>query len=147
MVGAIQQKGACLKLYAQYRPGSEEASWEKEGDLPPRAMEESQRVWNSEAPSRCRECRKPLEDTASAQDRYCGGKCRDAGFVVERTRCTPEHDCTFCRLRAAPEGRNELGQVLRENEQALKRWRGVIGHTTRVADQNHEPAWKKRRRS
>ena len=116
-VGAIQQKCACLKLYAQYRPGSEEASWAKEGDLPPRAMEEFQRVWNPNAPSRCHECRKPLEGKASIRDRYCSSKCRDAGFVVRCTRCTPEQKCKFCTLRAAPSGPSKLDQVLRENEQ------------------------------
>ena len=146
-VGAIQQKGACLKLYAQYRPGSEEASWEKEGDLPPRAMEEFQRVWKPDAPSRCRECRKKLEGKASTQDRYCSSKCRDAGFVVKCTRGTLAEKCKFCTLPAAPSGSSKLDQALRESEQDLKRWRECIGHATRVADPDHEPAWKKLRRS
>ena len=79
-VGEIQQKTACLLLYARYCPESEAAAWKKEGDLPPRDMEEFQRVWNPKAPSRCRECRKAL-DTTSIRDAYCSSKCEDATLV------------------------------------------------------------------
>ena len=40
-----------------------------------------------------------------------------------------------------------LDKVLRENEVQLKRARKMPGHEAREADPNHEPAWKRRRRS
>ena len=136
-----------MKLYALYRPGSPEAAWKRESDLPPRDMVEFQRVWDPDAPSRCLECSEPLKGKPSLRDLYCDSKCRDAGFVVKCTRCTPEQRCSFCKMKAAPQGESKLDKVLREDVQQLKRTRGIIGHETRAADPSHEPEWKKRRRS
>ena len=146
-VGEIQQKGACLKLYAMYRPDSPEAAWKKEGDLPPRDMAVFQRVWNPKAPERCIECRKTIEGRVSIKDSYCSNSCRDAGIIVKCKRCTPERKCSFCSMKAAPAGEGRLDQVLRDNALQLKRVRKMPGHEAREADPNHEAAWKKRRRS
>ena len=50
-------------------------------------------------------------------------------------------------MKSAPSGEGRLDQVLRENALQLKRARSMYGHETRTADPNHDPAWKKRRRS
>ena len=144
--GVIQQKGHCLKLYGMYHPTSEEAKWKREGELPPLVMQEFQRVWEPTAPSRCHECRKPLK-SLSRQDHFCSGKCRDAGFVVACVRCTAERACEFCTLRAAPSGQSKLDQALRQGQEDLERWRRNTGQVTRVAIPNHEPAWKRRKKS
>ena len=41
----------------------------------------------------------------------------------------------------------ERQDMLRQNEQQLKRVRQMLGHEQHVADPDHEPAWKRRRRS
>jgi len=143
--GVIQQKGHCLKLYGLYHPTSEEAKWKREGELPPIVMQEFQRVWESTAPSRCHECRKPLK-SLSRQDHFCCDKCRDAGFVVACVRCTAERACDFCTMRA-PSGQSKLDQALRQGQEDLERWRRNTGQVTRVAIPNHEPAWKRRKKS
>ena len=157
-VGEIQQKGACLKLYALYAPGSREAKWKKESDLPPRDLVEFQRVWDPQAPDRCLECCKAIEARASPETRrsavgapglrgsHCSIACKRAGLVVTCTRCTPERKCAYCGPRA-PLGSSKTDEALRENEQQLKRARQMLGHERCVADPNHEPAWKRRRRS
>jgi hypothetical protein len=146
-VGVMPQKTACLKLYAMYAPGSAAAAWKKEADLPPSDLAEFQRVWDRSAPLRCKECSKRLPEGASAVRRFCDEKCREAGVLVVCKQCTPEQKCSFCRLKPAPRGERILDQALSENQSSLKRWREVTGRTTRVADPEHEPAWKKRRRS
>lgn len=145
--GIVPQKAACLKLFAMYRPGSPEASWKKEAMLPPRDLVEFQRVWDPEAPSRCLECNKPLKGTPSIRDLYCDDKCRMAGFIVQCKRCTPDQKCSFCRLKPAPKGERTLDQMISENMRGLKRWREVTQQTTSRADPDHEPEWRKRRRS
>jgi len=152
-VGEIQQKGACLKLYALYAPDSREAAWKKEGDLPPRDLVEFQRVWNPEAPNRCLECRKSIGNK-SDRDTYCSDKCKRAGVVATCTRCTPERKCLYCT--AAPSwsalgkrkfDTSKLDEAIRRSEEQLKRTRQMLGHERRSADPDHEPAWKRRRRS
>ena len=78
---------------------------------------------------------------------YCSQKCSDAGYSVRCKRCTPERKCSFCSMKAAPVGQRRLDKVLRENEVQLKRARTMLGHEALEADPNHEPAWKRRRRS
>ena len=131
-----------------YAPGSPEAAWTKEGDLPPRDMAELQRVWNPKACNRCLECRKPIEGRVSIRDSYCSSACERAGIIVKRKRCTPERKCSFCSMKAAPAGEGRLDKMLRENEVQRKRARkfGMPSHETREADPVHEPAWKRRRR-
>jgi hypothetical protein len=147
MLGVIPQKTACLKLYAMYAPGSAAAAWKKEADLPPSDLVEFQRVWDRSAPLRCEECSKPLPKGASVVGRFCGEKCRDASVLIACKQCTPEQKCSFCRLKPAPRGERILDRALSESQSTLKRWREVTGRTTRVADPEHEPAWKRRRRS
>ncbi len=155
--GPVPQKALCLKLYAMYAPGSREAAWKKEGDLPPRDMVDFQRVWDTEAPNRCLECRKPLEGTAASfrDSSYCSDKCKRAGVVTTCARCTPEQKCLYCRSapsRSAPLGKrkfdtSKLDEAIRQGEEQLKRMRQVLGHERRSVDPDHEPAWKRRRRS
>ena len=40
-----------------------------------------------------------------------------------------------------------MDKVLRENAIQLKRARVMLGHEATEADPNHDPAWKRRRRS
>jgi len=145
--GPVPQKALCLKLYAMYAPDSREAAWKKEGDLPPRDMVEFQRVWDAEAPNRCLECRKPLEGTAASfrDSSYCSDKCKCAGVVATCTRCTPEQKCRYCQL--APSGKRKYTSKLDQGEKQLDRMRQVLGHERRSVDPDHEPAWKRRRRS
>jgi len=149
--GPVPQKALCLKLYAMYAPDSREAAWKKEGDLPPRDMVEFQRVWDAEAPNRCLECRKPLEGTAASfrDSSYCSDKCKRAGVVATCTRCTPEQKCRYCQ--SAPSGKrkytSKLDEAIHQGEKQLDRMRQVLGHERRSVDPDHEPAWKRRRRS
>ena len=146
-VGEIQQKGACLKLYALYAPGGPEAAWKKEGDLPPREMVEFQRVWDPNAPERCLECRKPIATRPAVSGSYCGIACERAGLIVTCTRCTPEGKCSFCKLKPAPLRKSKLDEALRQNAVQLKRQRWMLEHEKCEADPGHEPSWKRRRRS
>ena len=146
--GVIQQKGHCLKLYGMYHPTSEEAKWKREGELPPIVMQEFQRVWESTAPSRCHECRKPLK-SLSRQDHFCCDKCRDAGFVVACVRCTAERTCAFCTSSASDRalGQSRLDDALRQSQKDLERWRRITGQVKRVAIPFYEPAWKRLKKS
>lgn len=145
--GPVPQKAACLKLYALYRPDSCEAAWKKESDLPPHDLAEFQRIWDSSAPSRCLECGKAIRGVVSNQDLYCSNKCQEAGFVFKCMRCTPEQKCRLCTMAPAPQGTGKLDQMLRENQDQIKRMERLLGREKRSADPCHEPAWKKRRRS
>ena len=84
--GHTPQKRACLDLFASY---SGTATAKKESDLPPADVEEFQKVWDPEAPRRCRECNKALPVTARTL--FCNLACENAskkitcGRVVERT--------------------------------------------------------------
>jgi hypothetical protein len=149
--GAVPQKSACLKLFGVYSDAAPD--WRKECDLPPNVLQDFQRVWEPAAPERCLECNKraapgtkhPLRRLGRA---YCSLKCSDAGTIVGCKRCTPERKCGFCSLKPAPLGESRLDQVLRENELQLKRARHkMTGDATLELDPNHDPAWKRRRRS
>ena len=149
--GPVPQKSACLKLFGVYSDAA--PGWRKECDLPPNVLQQFERIWEPAAPERCLECNKraapgtkhPLRRFGRA---YCSSKCSDAGAIVVCKRCTPERKCGFCSMKPAPSGERRLDKVLRENEVQLKRAREKMpGHATTEPDPNHDPAWKRRRRS
>ena len=90
--------------------------WKKERDLPPKVLQEFERVWDSAAPERCLECNKraapgrkhPMHVLGKA---YCSQQCSDAGFVVKCKRCTLERKCAFCNMKAAPLGERWLDNM------------------------------------
>ena len=155
-VGAAQQKAACLKLYALYRPG---AAWKKESDIPPSERRHFQAVWGDNR-DLCDECGKASapgkEHPLRARGRrFCSQACKTAGVVSQCKRCTPQQTCSLCRTVAACRRKRrvetafteEIDAFLVENEKELKRAREALGHMASSSDPAHEPAWKRRRRS
>jgi len=104
--GAVTQKAACLKLFAQYAPeGSEARAWKKECSLPPADLEEFQRVWDPSAPDRCRRCSKALASNSaqSAGVRYCS-ECAGASVTIACKWCAFETrgKCPNCGWKMRP---------------------------------------------
>ena len=174
--GEVPQKAACLRLFAQYRPPEGgQAAWKNESDLPPEVLEQFQRVWDPDAPQRCRECSK-----ASAPGRqhpvwqigkpYCSEKCRWAGFSISCMHCSGPVDlswpyCAPCkwgipppapRIRPSIDELREMTPHQRSWAAFLDRsdeweedfvWRMFFTHCDKMPKAIHEPAWKRRRRS
>ena len=121
---AMPQREAVLELYAQYVPERAEA-WKLESDLPPRALEAFQAAYPV-APGTvvvrdgCRVCSK------------CGRGAETADIVA----------------RGLPSGleETELGKSIKRNAGLLQVASNIWGFSTR-SEPDHEPAWKKRRRS
>ena len=165
--GAVSQKAACLKLYGQYAPpGAEARAWKKESDLSPDTLEQFQRIWDKTAPERCRECAKasapgqrhPVRRLGNA---FCSAQCAEARGAVfscrecnepvsaERPHCAR---CGWGLSGPAPapanrgQRRSRLDDMVEENEKNVAQWLKRVRCVQRP-DANHEPAWKRRRRS
>jgi len=171
--GDMPQKLACMKLFNAYRG----ACYKKESDLPPAELEAFQKVWDPNAPMRCRHCPKTLPAGSSMREPYCNIKCRDAnkkircwrffkpedpcpGEVVWRDSCRV---CTFCGQgqeeadrveRANKKRKNDKGEVVEtELDRMFRRGANGLAVFNNVfgfwptIDEKYEPAWKKRRRS
>lgn len=67
-----QQRLACLELYRMFNPSFTAT---KECQLPPRELEAFQRVFNPEAPGRCRWCNSPM---TALDGPYCKMACAQA---------------------------------------------------------------------
>ena len=147
MKGVVPQKSKCLQLFALY--SEQGRNWKKESDLPPQTLTSFQRIWDPNAPDRCRECGTSLNCKLSDSERkhndqhYCSEKCRLAGIIEICWKCKRKIDdksvapCTFCKTTTGPTNNSK-----RSLELTTQMWyRGQELH------QNHEPAWKSRRRS
>ena len=158
-VGAAQQKAACLKLYALYRPDAEAAAWKIESDIPPPGWRHFSAVWG-DTRDICDEGGKVSEPgeehpLRARGNHFCSQACKTAGVVSQCKRCTPQQTCSLCRTVAASARKRrvetafteQIDAFLVENEKELKHMREALGHTASSLDPAHEPAWKRRRRS
>ena len=87
--GRTPQKRARLALYAKYARSDQPAMASKESDLPPADLEEFQKVWDPDAPGRCRECGKALAPDAPFGQLFCGMACQAAGKTIACNNCCP----------------------------------------------------------
>lgn len=156
--GVAQQKAACLKLYAMYRPDAEAAAWKIESDIPPPEWRHFSAVWG-DSRDICDECGKVSEPgeehpLRARGNHFCSQACKTAGVVSQCKRCTPQQTCSLCRTVAACRRKRrvetafteQIDAFLVENEKELKRTREALGHMASSLDPAHEPAWKRRRR-
>ena len=140
--GAIQPRLACLDLYTLYNPA---CKYKKEVDLEPSLLEEFQRVWDPQAPSRCRSCSKAIPRKTSYRAKFCGEACAAAVGIGKPTAC-----CCGCTVFAA------RGQILEcadcreihmEPVAHTAEFIGLVHIRPRGEKPNAEPAWKRRRHS
>ena len=145
--GVATQKSKCLALFGEYSP--QHKHWVRESSLPPEELETFQRVWNPDAPQRCRECSTVLKQWKTHDNAYCCNKCKTAGRVRMCKTCkrtpgsNPENRCCFM---SHTQGTDELSQTLQRHEAMLERAHFLSGQED-VVDESHEQAWKRRRRS
>ena len=155
-----KQKQLCLELFGKHT-GKE---YRKESDLPPKVLEEFQKVWDAAAPRRCRECSNALPASSPLMQVFCGEACAAAGKKITCRTCGPSGEvsifpgCRVCKAcgkgskaaesMAAEERRTEkskLDTMLKENSEMQRkvsdRWNFIA-----AADPDHQPAWTKRRR-
>jgi hypothetical protein len=145
--GGVPQRAACLKLFRQHAPDSTR-DWKTEGDrqpkesdLPPADREAFLRVWDPSAKC-CRDCGTRHERRGG----YCSDTCAAAGVIVACRECkatldpatlvptTPARPCAFCGPKGGKRGHGLLV--------AQRTW-----FCSSRPDPEHEPAWKKARRS
>ena len=154
------QKASAIRLYAQYA-GS---GWKKESDLPPALLTDFQQVWNPDAPERCRECAKALVGVWPITHAYCSDACKKAGIETVCRHCRSAANlidvegyvyCTACKSggllrkrgeRPQGEARTDFDKRLDSQREQLKLASRMLG-TVSAARPDHEPAWKRRRRS
>ena len=163
------------------RPPEEGPAWRNESDLPPETLEPFQRVWNVDAPERCRECSKPSEVAHPVRrlgTPYCSPGCYHAGLAVVCKGCGAKVNpvwagCSTCKwglwehstpprpLRwSTPEQIAEMTDAQRNRQAWAQQWWWVWDKNVEVRNHrnmelyckverpnDHEPAWKRRRRS
>ena len=102
----VAQKAAILQLYSRYAP---ECQWRKEAHIPPGLREEFQRIWNPQAPKRCRECAAALTGNYPITRNYCSEACAKARLIAVCSKCNnpPEvHNgwrwCPTCQRGGPP---------------------------------------------
>jgi hypothetical protein len=164
--GAVPQKSKVLQLYMQYNENAG-ISWLCERDMPPQDRELFQKVWTASAPNLCWECGKALTESAElAHGHYCNMACQEARFLVKCVRCesTLQADARgyyHCGCAQAPLAERlqpphlggqftRLDQMLRHSATALKFVEEMFftgAATSRIPNPDHEPAWKRPRRS
>ena len=154
------QKTSVFRLYATYAG----AQWKRESDLPPALLTDFQQLWNPDAPERCRECAKALVGVCPITHAFCSDACKNAGAVTACRYCGSAANltetegffyCTACK-RGAPlckraerpwgDDRTDFDKRLDSQREQLKMV-SRLWDTVSVARPDHEPAWKRRRRS
>ena len=174
--GDVPQKAACLRLFAQYQPPEgRHGAWKNESDLPPDVLEQFQRLWDADAPERCRECAKASAPGQRHPIRlygrpYCSDECRWAGISLACSHCgrpvnTEWAYCTECkwglpppapRIRPSSSALNEMTEhqkrmaAFDEWSAEMEKdyaWGMMLLHCNMAENANREPAWKRRRRS
>ena len=154
------QKMSALRLYKAYAG----APWGKECDLPPALLTDFQQLWNPEAPERCRECGKALVGAWPILHKFCSDTCEKAGIVTACRYCGSAASltetegyfyCTACKRgsplrkranRPVGDDRTDLDKLLDNQREQLKMVSRLWGTVSTVSP-DHEPAWKRRRRS
>ena len=148
--GTVPQKAACLRLYGLYRP--DVRGWAREHDLPPADQEAFRRVWGDDR-KLCRECASVVGEPGKL---FCSAECENAGVVAACRKCEAPLDpawpyCAECKIGSAqplkvPKGDTALHKGLKRGAKSLATAQRFWA-AARAADPEHEPAWKKRRRS
>ena len=143
--GTVPQKNSCLKLYGLY--AEEGRCWEKECDLPPKVQVKFRRVWKASASDRCAECGEALDKPGE----YCARKgCAHAG-MTNICRCGQVLDnahpyCGACKRGASPL-RGVLSERAQEQQGQMSLLQRLCFGGAMTKDPEHEPAWKRRKRS
>ena len=136
------QKASVLRLYRVYA-GTE---YKRECDLPPALLSDFQQVWHPDAPSRCRECGKALTGNYPIERLYCNDACHRAGVGLTCRGCSRvlsgSPHCPACERGGVMSWREPREESERMLLKARRLW---LCETNR--DPEHEPAWKRRRRS
>ena len=178
--GEVPQKAACIKLYGMYAPPEEGRAWRNESDLPPETLEPFQRVWNVDAPERCRECSKPSEVAHPVRrlgTPYCSPECAHAGLAVVCKECGAKVNpawagCSTCKWglwgysEPPPPLRwheTDIMEMTEAQRDRLAWWKEIAWRWDKRAEvackmnvdmycevaclHDHQPAWKRRRRS
>ena len=161
--GATSQKAACIRLYGQYAPeGAEARAWKKECDISPQERQAFQRLWGDNR-ELCHDCGRATAPGQKHSVRrlggaFCSTQCATAGTVLSCRECNQpvsagQPHCATCKWglpEPAParrsQQRSRLANVIEENEKNLEHLLKRIRCKQRP-DPNHEPAWKRRRRS
>ncbi len=92
-----------MKLYGMYAPSEEGSAWRNESDLPPETLEPFERVWDADAPERCRGCNKGSAEHSHPRawrtygTPYCSRACKSAGLVAVCEKCCAKVDVDWPR--------------------------------------------------
>ena len=148
--GTVPQKAACLKLYGTYVAGEGAAArnWKKECDLPPAEVEAFRRAWGQHEKI-CRECAKPVP--ADQNGSYCSAACAQAGCICSCPKCHKVLEdkihpyCPDCKVGTPPPPKKRV--LLMKSQWDSLALAQRMWSTSRQTGPDHEPAWKKRRRS
>ena len=150
------QKTAILQLYSRYVP---ECPWRKESEIPPGLREEFQRIWNPQAPKRCRECAAKLAGARPITRDYCNEACAKARLIAVCSKCgrPPEvHNgwrwCPICQRGGEPPNTDESPKKKARVEPQvgpyldIRQAQNYLFFNERP-DPHHVPAWKRKLRS
>jgi hypothetical protein len=152
--GAVSQKKACLLLFGAYTGGA--TKWGKESDIPPAEREQFREAWG-EHEKICRECGR----THDGRGLYCGTGCEDAGKKRVCKQCGASVDAWFPHCAACGPGAGPSEAMMASRGRvgasgSFDEWeRGQVEQFARMSrlrfgearDEDHEPAWKNRRRT
>ena len=150
------QKTAILQLYSRYKP---ECQWRKDSDIPPGLREEFQRIWNPEAPKRCKECAAALTGNCPITRDYCNEACAKARLIAVCSKCKqpPEvHNgwrwCPTCQRGGRPPNMDKHPKKKARVEHQvgpyldIRQAQNYLFFNERP-DPKHSPAWKRKLRS
>ena len=150
------QKLTILALYSRYSP---EHSWHKEAHIPPGLREEFQRIWNPQAPKRCRECAAALTGNYPIRRDYCNEACAKARLTAVCLKCNqpPEvHNgwrwCPTCQRGGGPPKTDEPPKKKARVEPQVGPYLDIRQAQNylffnEMPDPHHVPAWKRKLRS
>ncbi len=134
----------CLDLYKLYNPAF---TAKKECELPPRELQDFQKVFDSEAKPRCRWCSTTMEQ----QHEYCSQACVEAANPPQKCRKCDSEDFKVIHAPGGTQGSPiaALSAMAKCNGCGHTEWReGVLGHRRAKRKGAAAPVhWSKRRRS
>jgi len=150
------QKLAILALYSRYSP---DHSWHKEAHIPPGLREEFQRIWNPQAPKRCKECAAALTGNCPITRDYCNEACAKARLIAVCSKCNnpPEvHNgwrwCPTCQRGGRPPTMDEHPKKKARTEPQIGPYLDIrqaqnFLFFNELPDPHHVPAWQRKLRS
>lgn len=100
-MGASRQRLACLELYHIFNPAFKQT---KECELPPVQLQEFQRVFDQNAPPRCRWCNSQILPKLE-QLFYCNQACADAANPPEKCKKCQGEDFSLVQTTGHCKGR------------------------------------------